>query len=74
MVPGVEGRLCLDQSAFHVAYGVSFYNTYLRAKQFGSPMGYVPDLGFGRPDTFGQKEQSKDTAVGLKEKVKDLLS
>jgi Mn-containing catalase len=36
------------------------------------PLGEVPDLGFGRPDTFGQKEQSKGTAVGIVEKAKDI--
>ena len=36
------------------------------------PLGEVPNLGFGRPDTFGQKEQSKGTAVGMVEKVKDM--
>jgi manganese catalase len=39
----------------------------------GRPMGEVPDLGFGRPDTFGQKEQALGSPVGLKEKGKDLL-
>jgi Mn-containing catalase len=33
-----------------------------------------PNLGFGRPDTFGQKEQSLGTATGFFEKGKDLLS
>ncbi len=37
------------------------------------PMGEVPDLGFGRPDTFGQKEQALGSPAGLKEKGKDLL-
>ncbi len=37
-------------------------------------MGYVPDLGFGRADTFGQKEQSKGTAAGMIEKAKDVVS
>ncbi len=34
----------------------------------------VPNLGFGRSDTFGQKEQSNGTAKGLYEKGKDLLT
>ena len=33
-----------------------------------------PNLGFGRPDTFGQKEQALGTATGVLEKGKDLLS
>jgi Mn-containing catalase len=33
-----------------------------------------PKLGFGRPDTFGQKEQALGTAAGMVEKGKDLLS
>jgi len=33
-----------------------------------------PNLGFGRPDTFGQKEQALGTAAGLYEKSKDLVS
>ena len=38
------------------------------------PMGQVPDLGFGRPDTFGQKEQALGSAAGLVEKTKDIAS
>ena len=37
------------------------------------PLGEVPDLGFGRPDTFGQKEQSLGTAAGIVEKGKSLV-
>ncbi|MGI4755943.1 MAG: manganese catalase family protein [Janthinobacterium lividum] len=37
-----------------------------------SPLGEVPNLGFGRPDTFGQKEQAIGTATGMMEKVKDI--
>ena len=37
------------------------------------PLGEEPNLGFGRPDTFGQKEQAVGSAAGLKEKGKDLL-
>ncbi|HLI78244.1 MAG TPA: manganese catalase family protein [Acidobacteriaceae bacterium] len=33
----------------------------------------APDLGFGRPDTFGQKEQANGTAAGLVNKGKDLV-
>lgn len=33
-----------------------------------------PNLGFGRPDTFGQKEQSNGTAAGMVNKVKDGLA
>ncbi len=33
-----------------------------------------PSLGFGRPDTYGQKEQAMGTAKGLVEKGKDVLS
>lgn len=32
-----------------------------------------PNLGFGRPDTFGQSEQAAGTAAGLINKGKDLL-
>ena len=38
-----------------------------------APMGPVPDLGFGRPDTFGEKEQSMGTASGMLNKGKDLI-
>ena len=37
------------------------------------PMGEVPNLGFGRPDTFGEKEQSLGTASGMLNKGKDLV-
>jgi Mn-containing catalase len=37
------------------------------------PLGAEPKLGFGRPDTFGQKEQAIGSVAGLKEKGKDLL-
>ena len=37
------------------------------------PLGEVPNLGFGRPDTFGQKEQALGTAAGVIEKGKDML-
>jgi len=33
-----------------------------------------PNLGFGRPDTFGQKEQSNGTAKGMLNKAKDTIS
>ena len=37
------------------------------------PMGEIPSLGFGRSDTFGQKEQATGSAAGLKEKSKDMF-
>lgn len=37
------------------------------------PFGEEPNLGFGRPDTFGEKEQSL-TPTGMLEKGKDILS
>ena len=36
------------------------------------PLGEEPNLGFGRSDTFGQKEQALGSAAGLKEKAKDV--
>ena len=39
-----------------------------------SPLGEIPDLGFGRPDTFGQKEQALGSPSGVLEKGKDLLN
>ncbi len=33
-----------------------------------------PILGFGRPDTYGQKEQAMGTAAGMVEKGKDIAS
>jgi Mn-containing catalase len=36
------------------------------------PLGPVPELGFGRPDTFGQKEQAIGTPTGMVEKAKDI--
>ncbi len=38
------------------------------------PLGEEPNLGFGRPDTFGQKEQAAGTAKGVIEKGKDLVT
>ena len=38
------------------------------------PLGQVPNLGFGRPDTFGQKEQALGSPTGMLEKGKDLFS
>ena len=38
------------------------------------PLGEEPNLGFGRPDTFGQKEQALGSAAGLVEKTKDLFA
>jgi Mn-containing catalase len=40
--------------------------------ELATPVGEVPNLGFGRPDTFGQKEQAMGTATGIAEKVKDM--
>ncbi len=42
--------------------------------EIAQPLGEVPNLGFGRPDTYGQKEQSDGTASGLLEKGKDTVS
>ena len=36
------------------------------------PVGDVPNLGFGRADTFGQKEQATGSATGVVEKMKDV--
>ncbi len=38
------------------------------------PLGHEPNLGFGRPDTFGQREQSSETATGFVNKVKSAVS
>ena len=38
-----------------------------------SPLGQVPDLGFARADTFGEKEQALGTPTGMVEKGKDLV-
>jgi len=38
------------------------------------PLGQVPNLGFGRPDTFGQKEQALGSPTGMLEKGKDLFA
>ncbi len=40
--------------------------------KIAEPLGDVPNLGFGRADTYGQKEQSDGTLAGMKEKVKDI--
>ncbi|HEY0786513.1 MAG TPA: manganese catalase family protein, partial [Acidobacteriaceae bacterium] len=37
------------------------------------PLGPIPDLGFARPDTFGQKEQAIGTPTGVVEKGKDMV-
>ena len=42
--------------------------------RMAGPMGPIPDLGFGRSDTHGQKEQSNSTVAGMKEKIKDVAS
>ncbi len=38
------------------------------------PLGDEPNLGFGRPDTFGQKEQAVGSVAGAASKVKDIAS
>jgi Mn-containing catalase len=38
------------------------------------PLGQEPNLGFGRPDTFGQKEQAVGSPTGLAEKAKDTIA
>lgn len=38
-----------------------------------APLGDVPNLGFGRPDTFGEKEQALGTPTGMLEKGKDMV-
>ena len=40
---------------------------------FAQPLGGVPDLGFGRADTFGEKEQAVASVNGMLSKGKDLL-
>ena len=42
--------------------------------KMAAPLGQVPDLGFGRPDTFGEKEQSAGTLSGAVQKGKDIIS
>ncbi len=42
--------------------------------KLAAPLGAEPNLGFGRPDTFGQKEQSAGTASGTVNKIKDAVS
>ncbi len=42
--------------------------------KIAAPLGHEPNLGFGRPDTFGQKEQSEGTAAGIVHRVKDAVS
>lgn len=37
------------------------------------PLGEEPSLGFGRPDTFGQKEQATDSLAGALSKGKDMM-
>jgi len=37
------------------------------------PLGDEPKLGFGRPDTFGQKEQAVASVAGVMSKGKDIL-
>ena len=40
---------------------------------FAAPMGEVPNLGYGRPDTFGEKEQSEGTLDGMISKGKAIF-
>ena len=37
------------------------------------PLGEEPNLGFGRPDTFGQKEQALGSPAGVLSKGKDMI-
>lgn len=37
------------------------------------PLGEEPNLGFGRPDTFGQKEQAAGSLSGIVSKGKDMV-
>ncbi len=37
------------------------------------PLGEEPNLGFGRPDTFGQKEQAPTSMAGMVSKGKDIV-
>jgi Mn-containing catalase len=48
--------------------GKSNFSIYIN-----QPLGPEPKLGFGRPDTFGQKEQAIGTATGAIEKGKDIV-
>ncbi len=41
--------------------------------KIATPLGEVPNLGFARPDTYGEKEQALGTPTGMMEKGKDLL-
>ncbi len=41
--------------------------------EIAKPLGYVPDLGFGRADTFGQKEQSDGNGAGMLNKGKQIV-
>ena len=37
-------------------------------------LAHEPNLGCGRPDTFGEKEQSNGIAAGMVNKIKDTVS
>jgi Mn-containing catalase len=39
-----------------------------------TPLGEIPSLGFGRPDTYGQKEQALGSVSGMVEKGKDIVN
>ena len=42
--------------------------------KLAAPLGTVPDLGFGRADTFGQKEQSNGNLSGMMQHGKDIAN
>lgn len=42
--------------------------------ELAKPMGDVPNLGMGRPDTFGETEQSAGTLESMVQKGKDIAS
>ena len=41
--------------------------------KMAAPLGPVPDLGFGRSDTFGEKEQSNGSLTGMMQHGKDIF-
>ncbi len=48
--------------------GKSQFSTFL-----ARPLGEEPNLGFGRPDTFGQKEQAPNSVAGVISKGRDMV-
>jgi Mn-containing catalase len=48
--------------------GKSRFSTFI-----ARPLGEEPNLGFGRPDTFGQKEQAAGSLSGVVSKGKDIV-